>query len=88
MWGGHGGWEICNQKKSVYIFAFGEYNSKQVNVSGIKIFRAQFRSLKLRREMLNAANIYLLGIILTKCKYIYTGLSGSSRFDDTYTYTF
>ena len=45
--------------------------SKQLNVSGIKIFRAQFQSLKLRKEMLNAANIYLFEIILTKCKYIY-----------------
>ena len=33
-------------KRPIYIFAFGEYNSKQVNVSGIKIFRAQFQSLK------------------------------------------
>ena len=30
----------------VYIFSFGEYNSKQVNVSGITIFREQFESLK------------------------------------------
>ena len=52
----------------VYVFAFGEYNSKQVNVSGIKIFRAQFQSLKLCKEMLNATNIYLFGIIHTKCK--------------------
>ena len=58
-------------KRPVYIIAFGEYNSKQVNVSGIKIFRAQFQSLKLRKEMLNVANIYLFGIMLTKCKYIY-----------------
>ena len=43
----------------VYIFAFGEYNSKQVNVSGIKIFRAQFLALNLRKVMLNAVNIYL-----------------------------
>ena len=28
---------ILCMKRPVYIFAFGEYNSKQVNVSGIKI---------------------------------------------------
>ena len=36
-------------------------------VSGIQIFRAQFLVLNLRK----AANIYLFGIILTKCKYIF-----------------
>ena len=41
------------------------------NVSGIQIFRAQFLALHLRKVMLNAANIYLFGIIHTKCKYIY-----------------
>ena len=55
----------------IYIFAFGEYNSKQVNVSGILIFCAQFLALNLRKVMLNAANSYLFGIILTICKYIY-----------------
>ena len=34
-------------------------------------FLAQFQSLKLRKEMLNAANIYLFEIIHTKCKYVY-----------------
>ena len=58
----------------IYIFVFGESNSKQVNVSGIQIFRAQLMALILRKVMLNAANIYLFGIILTKCKYIYIGL--------------
>ena len=29
-------------QRPVYIFAFGEYNSKQVNVSGIQHFLAQF----------------------------------------------
>ena len=58
-------------KRPVYIFAFGVYNSKQVNVSSIKIFRAQFLALHLRKVMLNAANIYLFGIIHTKCKYLY-----------------
>ena len=29
-------------KRPVYIFAFGEYNSKQVNVSGIQSFPVQF----------------------------------------------
>ena len=48
-----------------YVFAFGEYNSKQINVSGIQIFRAQIIALNLRNVMLNAANIYLFGIILT-----------------------
>ena len=34
-------------------------------------FRAQFQALNLRKEMSDAANIYLFGIIHTKCKYIY-----------------
>ena len=55
----------------VYIFAFGVYNFKQVNVSGIKIFLAQLLALNLRKVMLNAANIYPFGFIRTKCKYIY-----------------
>ena len=55
----------------MYVFAFGVYNFKQVNVSGIQIFRAQLLALNLRKVMLNATNIYLLGIIHTKCKYIY-----------------
>ena len=58
-------------KRPVYIFAFGEYNSKQVNVSAIKYFLAQFKGLELRTENLNAATNYLFGIIFTKCKYIY-----------------
>ena len=40
--------------RPVDIFAFGEYYSKQVIVSGIRIFQAQLQSLKLRRAMLNA----------------------------------
>ena len=40
------------KKRPVYIFAFGVYNSKQVNVSGIKIFCAQFLALYLRKVML------------------------------------
>ena len=56
---------VPSYKRPVYIFAFGEYNSIQLNDSGIKIFCAQ------KKEMLNAANIYLYEIILTKCKYIY-----------------
>ena len=35
-------------KRPVYIFAFGEYNFKQVNVIGIQIFRAQLLALNLR----------------------------------------
>ena len=58
----------------IYIFSFGEYNFKQVNVSGIQIFRAQLLALNLRRVMLNAANIYLFGFIHTKCKYIYRSI--------------
>ena len=46
----------------MYIFTFCEINSRQVNVGSIQIFRAQFQALKLSKEMLNAANIYLLGI--------------------------
>ena len=53
-----------------YIFTFGEINSRQVNVGGIQIFFAQFQTLKLRKEMLNAAGIYLFGIKRTKFKYI------------------
>ena len=74
---------MCNPKPQiaikwpVYIFAFGEHNSKQVNVSGIQIFRAQFPALNLHKVMLNAANIYLFGIILTKWKYIYRSFLGS-----------
>ena len=74
---------MCNPEPQIaikwpsYIFAFGEYNSKQVNVNGIQIFRAQFPALNLRKVMLNAANIYLFGIILTKCKYIYRSFLGS-----------
>ena len=37
------------QMTCIYIFAFGEYNSKQVNVSGIQIFRAQFLALQVRK---------------------------------------
>jgi hypothetical protein len=57
-------------KRPVFIFAFGEFNSKQVNVSGIQDFLAQFEGLELRKENLNVANIYLFVINLTKCKYI------------------
>ena len=46
-------------------------SSKQVNVSGIQHYLAQMYGQELRRENLNAANIYLFGIIHTKCKYIY-----------------
>ena len=38
------------------------------------MFRAQLLALNLHKVMLNAANIYLFGFILTKCKYIYAGL--------------
>ena len=71
-------------KRPVYILAFGVYNSKQVNVSGIQIFRAQFLALHLRKVMLNAANIYLFGIIHTKCKYMYRSfhVSTPERFGD------
>ena len=55
----------------ICIFAFSAYNFKQVNVSGIQIFRAQLLALNLRKVMLNAANIYLFRFILTKCKYLY-----------------
>ena len=66
---------ICLIKKGtvkwpVYVFIFGEINSRQVNVGGIQIFLAQFQDLKLHKKMLNAANIYLFGIIPTKGKYI------------------
>ena len=44
---------------------------RKVNVSGIKIFRAQFLALHLRKVVLNAANIYLFETLHTKSKYIY-----------------
>ena len=60
-------------KWPVYIFTFGEINSRQINDGGIQIFFAQFQTLKLRKEMLNAVNIYLFGIKrCTKCKYLDT----------------
>jgi len=46
-------------KRPVFIFAFCEFNSKQINVSGIQQFLAQFKGLELRKVNLNAANIYL-----------------------------
>ena len=56
---------------STYIFAFGKFNFHPVNVGGIQSsLRKQFQALKLRKEILNGANIYQLGIKLTKCKYI------------------
>ena len=55
----------------ICIFAFGEYNSKQVNVSGIQHYLAQIYGQEFCTENFNAANIYLFWIILTKCKYIY-----------------
>ena len=58
-------------KRPIYIFAFGEYKSQQVNVSGIQHYFAQIKGEQLRTENLNAANICLFAIILTKCKYIY-----------------
>ena len=60
-------------KWPVYIFAFVKYNSKQVNVSVAFKFsqNAEFLALNLCKVMLNVANIYLFGVILTKCKYTY-----------------
>ena len=43
-------------------------------------FLAQFQSLKLRKEMLNAANIYLFEIIHTKCKYIDRSFESHEKF--------
>ena len=54
-------------KWSGYIFTFGEINSWQVG--GIQIFFEQFQTLKLGKEMLNAANICLFEIKHIKCKY-------------------
>ena len=62
-------------KWPVYIFTFGEINSRQVNAGGIQIIFAQFQTLKLQKEMLNAGNIYLFGIKRTKCKYIDTSFA-------------
>ena len=45
---------------------FGDFNSQKVNVGGIQVYLAQFQALKLGKEMLNAANIYLFEIKLTK----------------------
>ena len=64
-------YNLSPAKRPAYIFTFGEFNSQQGNVGGIQNFLSQFQTLKLRRkEMLNAANINLMGIKLTKCKYI------------------
>ena len=63
-------------KRPVYIFAFGEYNSKQLNVSGIQHYLALYGQ-ELRNENFNAANIYLFGIMLTNCKYIYRSFLGN-----------
>ena len=54
---------------SIYLH-LGRLIPRQVNVGGIQIFLVQFQALKLRKEILNAANIYLFGFKLTKCKYI------------------
>ena len=67
-------------KRPVYILAFGVYNSKQVNVTGIQIFRAQFLALHLRKVMLNAAKIFLFRIIHTKGKYIYRSFSARTLY--------
>ena len=67
-------------KQPVYIFAYGDYNSKQVNVSGIQIFRAQFLALHLLKVMLNAAKIFLFRIIHTKGKYIYRSFSARTLY--------
>ena len=42
----------------LYIYIWWDLFPK-VNVGGIKIFFAQFQTPKLRKEMLNAAHIYL-----------------------------
>ena len=53
------------------VSTFGEINSRQVNVGSIQIFFAQFQTLKLHKEMLNAANNYLFGIKRTKCRHVF-----------------
>ena len=45
-------------KRRVYIFAFGAFIYKQVNISGIQYFLVQL-GLELRKENFNASNIYL-----------------------------
>ena len=71
---------LVSSKRPVYMFAFGEYNSKQVNVSGIQHYFTQIYGQEFRTENLNAANIYLFCIILTKCKYIYRSFESQSVF--------
>ena len=45
---------------------------------------AQFQALKMRKEMLNAANINLFEIKCTKCKYIDTSFSHEHAYIKTY----
>ena len=49
------GW--VNTQSKCPVLAFGEINSRQVNVGGSLIFFAHFQTFKLRMEMLNTANI-------------------------------
>ena len=42
---------IYSLKRCVYILAFGAFNSKQVNVSGIQHFLAQLYGLELRKKI-------------------------------------
>jgi len=64
----------------IHILAFGVYIPKQAIISGrgIQIFRAQFLALHLGKVMLNAANIYLFGIVHNA--NIYTGLLSTCFF--------
>ena len=58
--------QFVQNKSSVFIFAFGAFNSKQANVDRIQHFLAQTKGLELHKENLNAANIYLSGINVNK----------------------
>ena len=73
-------------KWPVYIFAFGAYNFKQVNVSGIQIFCAQLLALNLRKVILNAANIHIPVWICTHQMKIYIQVFYSNN--DTFTLLF
>ena len=71
-----------NLKKPVYIFALSEFNFHLVNVGGIQSFLVQFQALKLCKEIFNAANIYRMGIKLTKSKYIDRSLRTQFKIKD------
>ena len=58
-------------KRPVYIIAFGVYNSKEVNVSGIQHYLAQMQGKEFRMENLNL-NLPVWNYTHQMLIYIYT----------------